>query len=53
MSQQAMRQAARTSALEGKRPCAQNGPTGNAASKLLALAVLTALGERDAFVRDA
>ena len=36
-----------------RRYCAKNGPTGNAGSKALAVAVLTALGERDALVRDA
>jgi hypothetical protein len=34
-----------------RRYCAKNGPTGNAGA--LAVAVLTALGERDALVRDA
>ena len=36
-----------------KRYCAKNVPTGNAGSKVWAIAVLTALGERDALVRDA
>jgi hypothetical protein len=36
-----------------RRYCAKNGSTGYAGSKGLAVAVLTALGERDALVRDA
>ncbi len=36
-----------------RRYCVKNGPTGNAGSRALAVAVLTALGERDALVRDA
>ena len=36
-----------------KRYCVKNAPTGNAGSRGLAVAVLTALGERDAAICDA
>ena len=53
MRQQSVRQAARRSALDAQAGTAQvNVPIGYAGSRGLAVAVLTALGERDGAVRD-
>jgi hypothetical protein len=53
MSQQAMRQAARRSALDAQAVLRKEGADRERRLERLAVAVLTALGERDAAVRDA
>ena len=53
MSQQSMRQAARRSALDAQAPLRKERADRERRREALAVAVLTALGERDALVRDA
>ena len=53
MSQQAMRQAARRSALDAQAILRKERADRERRLEALAVAVLTALGERDALVRDA
>ena len=52
MSQQSVRQAVRRSALDAQADCAQTMPTENDDPGGLAVAVLMALGEVDAMVRE-
>jgi hypothetical protein len=53
MSQQSMRQAARRSALDAQAALRKERADRERRREALAVAVLTALGERDALVRDA
>jgi hypothetical protein len=53
MSQQSVRQAARRSALDARAVLRKERADRERRLEALAVAVLTALGERDAFVRDA
>jgi len=53
MSQQSMRQAARRSALDARAALRKERADRERRREALAVAVLTALGERDALVRDA
>jgi hypothetical protein len=53
MSQQSVRQAARRSALDAQAILRKERADREARLEALAVAVLTALGERDALVRDA
>ena len=53
MSQQSVRQAARRSALDAQAARRKERADRERRLKVLAVAVLTALGERDALVRDA
>ena len=53
MSQQSMRQAARRSALDAQAALRKERADRERRREALAVAVLTAVGERDALVRDA